>query len=89
MWAVKPTTLQQPLLLSSSSPPCRKSMPALLVFLPSSMKAQLKGEQRGGLLLRPWPAVCGTIWELLPSTSSFLGLGVCSGLTGPKEHTVT
>lgn len=57
MWAVNPTTLQQPS-LSSSTPPSRKSMPALLVFLPSLVKALRRGEQTSGLLVRPWPAVC-------------------------------
>lgn len=44
-------------------PPSRKSMPALLVFLPSLVKALRRGEQTSGLLVRPWPAVCDASWE--------------------------
>lgn len=53
---------------STTPPPrphsSRKSMPALLVFLPSLAKARRRGEQTSGLLVRPWPAVCDAIWEL-------------------------
>lgn len=56
---------------STAPPPrphsSRKSMPALLVFLPSLAKARRRGEQTSGLLVRPWPAVCDAIWELFPS----------------------
>lgn len=86
MWAVNPTTLQQPSL--SSSTPSRKSMPALLVFLPSLVKALRRGEQTSGLLVRPWPAVCDAGWEFF-SPPSFLGWGVCSGLTGQTERPAT
>lgn len=72
MWAVKPTTTtttQQPSL--SSSTPREKSMPALLVFLPSLADALRRGEQTSGLLVRPQPAVCDAGWEPPPHVFLF------------------
>lgn len=81
----QPTTFQQPSL--SSSTPSRKSMPALLVFLPSLLKALWREKQTSGLLVRPYPAVCNATWEFFPTV--LFRRGVCSGLTGQTRRPAT
>lgn len=69
VWCGQSTPPPSNSLPSLPPPPSRKSMPALLVFLPSLVKALRRGEQTSGLLVRPWPAVCDASWEffsLLP-----------------------